>query len=106
MPFIEVDSLPGVERVPGFIGRFVHSENMTTAFYSIKAGSPFPEHSHPHEQISNVVEGRFELTVDGETRVLEPGTVAVIPANAVHSGRAISDCRIIDVFSPPREDYR
>ena len=65
-----------------------------------------PEHNHPHEQVANVLDGRFELTIDGETRVLESGMVAIIPPNAVHSGRAISDCRILDVFYPIREDYR
>ena len=53
-----------------------------------------------------MVEGEFEMTIDGETRVLGPGAVAVIPPNAVHSGKAIKKCRVIDVFYPIREDYR
>jgi hypothetical protein len=31
----------------------------------VKAGAPFPEHSHPHEQISNSLEGEFEFTING-----------------------------------------
>jgi quercetin dioxygenase-like cupin family protein len=53
-----------------------------------------------------VSEGEFELTVDGETEVLRPGVVAVIPSDAEHSGRALTDCRVIDIFHPVREDYR
>jgi quercetin dioxygenase-like cupin family protein len=48
----------------------------------------------------------FELTIDDETQVLGPGTVTQIPGNAVHSGKALTDCRILDVFAPVREDYR
>ena len=106
MPFI---SLTNVELqkdlVPGFDVRFVHTENMTFAFWNIKAGSLLPEHSHPHEQVANVLEGEFELTIDGESQCVTPGTVAVIPGSAVHSGRAITDCKVVDVFCPVREDY-
>lgn len=106
MPFVSTDNLDRSEELPGFLGAFLHSDNMTVASWSVEAGSTFPEHAHPHEQISIVVEGEFELTLDGETDVLEPGRIAVIPADAPHSGRAVTDCEIIDVFSPVREDYR
>ena len=106
MPFLKLGEISEKEIIPDFKVRFVHSENMTCAYYTAKAGAPFPEHTHPHEQISNVLEGKFELTVAGETRILEPGVVAVIPSNAVHSGRALTDCYILDIFYPVREDYR
>jgi quercetin dioxygenase-like cupin family protein len=79
---------------------------MTIAHWRIEAGSTLGEHSHPHEQVTNVLEGQFEFTIDGETRLLGPGSVAVVPSNKVHSGRAVTDCLILDVFSPVREDYR
>jgi quercetin dioxygenase-like cupin family protein len=104
--FLNLEKLAEHEPIPGYRGRFVHSEQMTIAFWEIEAGAPLPSHSHVHEQVANVISGEFELTVDGETKVLKPGSVAVIPANAEHSGRAITDCRLIDVFCPIREDYR
>ncbi len=106
MPFLNLDGLEESEPIPGYRAHFVHSKNMTLAYWTIEAGAPLPEHSHLHEQVANVIEGEFELTVDGETRRLGPGTVAVIPSNATHSGKAITNCRIIDVFYPVREDYR
>ena len=56
--------------------------------------------------MAHVIEGRFELTVGGETRVLDPGTVALIPGGVEHGGKAVTDCRLLDVFHPLREDYK
>jgi quercetin dioxygenase-like cupin family protein len=53
-----------------------------------------------------VQEGEFELTVAGQPIVLRPGEVLVIPSGVRHAGRAITDCRLLDVFNPVREDYR
>jgi quercetin dioxygenase-like cupin family protein len=53
-----------------------------------------------------MLEGEFEMVIEGETRTLKANTVTVIPSNAKHSGRALTDCKIIDVFYPVREDYR
>ena len=106
MPFVDLSTLEEKEVVSGFHGKFVHSENMTTTFWRIEAGAALPEHAHPNEQVSVVVAGKFEMTLDGETLQLEKGKVAVIPANVKHSGRALTDCEIMDVFYPVREDYR
>lgn len=95
-----------VEIFPGFTGRFIHTATMTLVFWDIKAGSIVPEHSHVQEQIANVLEGEFELTVDGNSQVLVPGIAAVIPSHVKHSGMAITDCKLFDVFSPVREDYK
>jgi len=94
------------EKIPGFRGKFIHSENMSIVYWEIKAGSTLPEHSHPNEQVANVTKGKFEMTSGGKTEILEPGSVSIVPANAKHSGKALTDCRIIDVFYPIREDYR
>lgn len=106
MYFIELEDIAEKEIFKNGFARFVHSEQMTTAYWHIKAGAVLPEHSHPHEQISNVISGQFEMTINGETQILEQGRMAVIPSNAVHSGKALSDCFIIDTFCPIREDYR
>ena len=106
MGFVNLEDIAGKEIVPGFTARFVHSEYMTFSYWEVKAGAVLPEHSHPHEQVANLLKGKFEMTVAGETRILEPRMVAVIPPEAKHSGRALADCYILDVFYPVREDYR
>jgi quercetin dioxygenase-like cupin family protein len=104
--FLKLENLSANEAIPGYHGKFVHTENMTIAYWEIETGAPLPAHSHFHEQVANVIAGEFELTINGETQILRPGSVAVIPAHAEHSGRAITDCQLIDIFSPVREDYQ
>ncbi|MCS3643707.1 cupin domain-containing protein [Salinibacter ruber] len=106
MPVHSFDALDRSEKMPGYLGAFLHGENMTVTSWEVETGASFPEHSHPHEQISIVVAGEFELTIDGTTEPLTPGRVAVIPPDTPHSGRAVTACEILDVFSPVREDYQ
>ena len=106
MPFIDLQQLPTREVVPGYTGRSIHTGTMTFMYWTVAEGAAIPMHSHVHEQVAHVLQGRFELTVDGETRVLEPGTVAVIPPHAVHGGKALTACELLDVFQPEREDYK
>ncbi len=106
MPFIDLLSENIKTLFPGFEGRFVHAENLTIAYWDIKKGSVLPPHSHIHEQITHILSGKLELKIGQEIKVIEPGIVAVIPSNVVHSGIAITDCVALDVFTPVREDYK
>jgi quercetin dioxygenase-like cupin family protein len=65
-----------------------------------------PEHSHIHEQIINIIEGTFELTVGSETKTVSAGHVAVVPSNIKHSLVAVTGGKILDVFYPVREDLK
>lgn len=101
----QLDKMEAKELISGFQGKFIHTEHMTQAYWEVKSGSVLPEHHHVHEQISNVLEGEFEFTVEGETKVCKAGDVMVFYSNVPHSGRAITDCKILDVFSPARLEY-
>jgi quercetin dioxygenase-like cupin family protein len=95
-----------VEIVRGYKARFIHSARITVAFWEVQAGAVMPDHAHMHEQITQILEGKFELTVDGTPKIYEPGMVGFIPPHAIHRGRALTDCKILDIFSPVREDYK
>ena len=103
---LKLSELERKELFPGARARFVHCDNMTLAHWEFEAGVLLPEHSHPHEQIANVLDGIFELTIEGEPYRLEAGMVAIIPPDARHSGKSITDSRLFDVFYPVREDFR
>ena len=106
MAFIELKDLQVKAIMDGFNGKFVHGKTMTTSFMEIKEGSILPRHSHLHEQISIISSGKFEITIGEETKIMEAGTIGLIPSNVEHEGRAITDCIILDVFCPVRDDYK
>ena len=94
------------EIFPGLKGKFVHGENISWAFWEVKKGAKVDLHKHHHEQIMHVVEGKFEFTLNNKTKVYGNGDVVVIPSNIEHSGLALTDCKLMDVFSPAREEYK
>ena len=103
---LNIKNLKRREIIPGFNGRFVNGENITWAFWDIKKNSSIPEHFHIHEQIMHVLSGDFEFTINGLTSVFSKGDTIVIPSNSPHRGKALTDCKIMDVFSPKREEYK
>ena len=106
MPFITVSAITVREIFPGLRARLIHTDRQTHSWVEVDAGASFPEHQHPHEQIVSVIEGELELVVDGTTHRLTAGSVFVIPSEVRHSGRGVTACRVLDVFSPARDDYR
>ena len=107
MPFATLASLPAKAILGGTIsGRYAHLDQMTIGEVELAPGILLPMHSHPHEQITYVISGRFEFTVGEQTTILGPGMVALIPGGARHGGKTLTACRVIDLFSPVREEYR
>lgn len=106
MAFYDLSTLTSSEIVPGYTLRTIHTGKLSFAYWKVTKDAVMPEHSHLHEQVAHVISGKFELTIEGDIRILEPGIVALIPSNAKHGGRALTECELIDVFYPEREEYK
>ena len=105
--FLRLTQVPARQILDGTIrGHYAHGAAMTIGEVLLDANTVVPMHEHPHEQMTYVIDGRFEFTVGTETTILEPGMVAIIPGGARHGGKTLTACTVIDVFSPVREDYR
>lgn len=103
---IEINKLPQNEVKDGFMARFVHTENLTLGYWDVEEGAILPMHSHYNEQLTQVLEGKFEMTIGEQTQIYEMGQLVVIPPHVVHGGKAITKCKIFDIFCPVREDYK
>ena len=105
MPFVDTSNLKVVERLPGWRGRYFHSSNMTFAHYEFDKGSTIHEHFHPQEEVYEVIEGELELTIDGAKQIVRPGVVAIVPGEARHSVKALTDGKAIIVDYPLRREF-
>ena len=90
----------------GITGYYAHGEKSSFGYLELKKGSKVPLHSHINEQITYIIEGQLDMIIDGVVFSLTDGMYHVIHANVPHSAIAITDCKVIDAFSPVREDYK
>ena len=65
-----------------------------------------PVHRHPNEQSSYVISGRYQLKVGGQTYELAAGDSYSVQADTDHAIDVLEAGQTIDVFAPPREDFR
>ena len=92
---------------PHGVKRQVLSENpdlMVVSFVFPEGGKGDP-HNHPHVQATYVESGRFTFTVDDTSFDVGPGDSFVIPSNAMHGCLCHEAGRLIDSFSPRRDDF-
>jgi quercetin dioxygenase-like cupin family protein len=74
---------------------------MTLAHYNFVRASSIHEHFHPQEEVE-VIEGELEVTIDGVAKIARAGLVAIVPGNARHSVKALTDGQAIIVDYPLR----
>jgi quercetin dioxygenase-like cupin family protein len=101
----QLKSVTPKQLAPGLTGYYAHGSSITFGLIEIKAGSDLSQHKHPHEQITYVLEGQLDMIIGGNHCTLTAGMYYVIPSNTLHGAIAVTDCKIIDVFNPVREDY-
>lgn len=82
-----------------------HTGKLMAVEVSFETGSVGADHTHPHEQCSYVLSGRFSYSVEGESVELQPGDSIVVPGGLVHGTRCLEAGTLLDIFTPEREDF-
>jgi quercetin dioxygenase-like cupin family protein len=96
-----------VEMQPGVVRRTLSdSERMMLIEVTFGDGAVVPLHSHPHEQVGYLVSGRVLFELGDERRELSAGDSWLVPGDVPHQVTALEPSVAIDVFTPPREEYR
>ncbi len=92
---------------PGMLSRKIRARGgslmMVEVFF--KKGAVGAEHRHVHEQVSYCLSGEFQFTIEGETTTLRAGDSLFVPASALHGTTCLADGRLLDTFTPQREDF-
>ena len=95
------------ELITGVNAKTFWGEQMLAAVVDFDAHAQIPRHSHPHEQLGIVIEGKIEFIVADDKKILGPGEVYVIPGDVEHEARTFDHpVKVLDVFSPVREEYK
>ncbi len=103
--FLNLDRIPEETVAPLITRKIVTGEREMVVFWKMKAGAHAAAHSHPNEQIFWVLSGKMEFRLANERRLCGPGDVGVVPAGVEHEAWFPEDTEVIDIFSPPREDF-
>ncbi len=98
--------VPAEEVYPGIVRRVLQGDCQTMVRYDYAAGSVFPVHAHPQEQITVVISGEIEFTINDEPVTLRAGQAALIPANMPHGARVpgTSSVETFNALSPRRDE--
>ena len=106
MPFVNPGDLPQLELFPGIVSALASGDNLMLSFLEMEQDAEVAEHSHPHEQAGLVLAGKLRFRIGQEEKVVGPGEAFIIPPNVVHWGVVEEGpAKVLDIFSPPREDY-
>ena len=97
---------PWIQICPGIKRRtHAHGRTMYQMIAQLDAGSLMPEHQHSQEQIVYILSGRMRLIVEGTSHELTTGDSFYLASNVPHGVETVEDTRVLDTFSPPRDDY-
>jgi quercetin dioxygenase-like cupin family protein len=91
---------------PGVHIRSCCTDKLMVSVVDLEPHSVVEEHSHPHEQVGMLLQGRVKFVIGDEEKTLQPGDVWCIPGNVRHKVIVLEGpARAIDVFTPLREEY-
>jgi len=105
LQYIPWHTIPLEDLNPLLQRQFVVGQNIMLARVLLKKGCIVPEHSHPNEQLTYIVEGALKFWIDGKQITVRAGEVLCIPSNMPHKAEALEDTVDLDIFDPPRADW-
>jgi len=104
---VNKSSLNSIEALPGIYRKtLIYNENMMLCHFILDKNSNVPLHSHKEHQIGYVIKGKLLFFTENEEFLAQKGDSYVFESNEKHGAKILESSEVIDVFSPPREDYK
>ena len=104
--FVKNSDIPLTELGGGVSRKILaYEEKLMSVEVRFEKGAVGAMHTHPHVQISYVLEGKFEATINGETRIIEKGDTYVTEPDAPHGVVCLEAGALLDIFTPMRADF-
>jgi len=106
MSFYKESDLEGKQMAEGLTLRAVAGDHTMLTFVEFQPHAVLPVHRHPHEQITHLVAGELEFTLEGKTKLLKEGEGVIVRSQAEHGAKALGKpVKVLDAWYPRREDY-
>ncbi len=104
---IDWNAVPWEKVREGIERKAFSSNGATVALNRLQPGHKPGPHSHMHEQIVYIMQGRMNLHVGDQVIEMGPGSLCVVPPNVTHYGMVQGDETVLnlDVFTPKRPEY-
>jgi quercetin dioxygenase-like cupin family protein len=99
------ENIPAQQLDEHIVRRMIVGQKEMLVRWEFKKGALAARHSHPHEQVVMMVHGKLRLAVGDDETIMGPQDIVVIPPQVPHEAEALEDTVVIDIFSPPREDF-
>jgi len=91
----------------GIRARIFPGTHLMLSVVTLEPWSESLVHSHLNEQWGVCLEGKWIRIQGGREYRVKAGDFWETPPQVPHGGRTLgAPCRILDIFVPPREDYR
>ena len=101
-----MNKIKEIELIEGIFRKtLVYDDKLMLVRFRLLKNANLPIHSHPHEQMGYILSGKLEFNVNDKTKILESGDSYIIKSNIKHGVNVLEDSIVLDIFTPPREDY-
>lgn len=97
---LPVAMLEGVRRKT-----LVHGDKTILCRFELDKGANLPLHSHPYEQTGYLISGKMIFSIDGKKHEMKPGDSWCIKENIEHAVTVLEKVKLVELFSPVREDF-
>jgi len=105
--FFDSESQERKEIAPGVTIRTMWGDKVMMSVVEVAPHAVVPLHSHPHEQAGIMLQGEADMSIGGEIKRIRPGDAYIIPGGVEHGFDALEGWALaLDIFSPPREEYK
>lgn len=82
-----------------------YGEDLMQVYLEFEEGAVGAMHTHPHTQLTHILEGEFEFTIGGEVKRVHAGDTLLKLPNVPHGCVCTQKGKMLDTFTPMRKDF-
>ena len=103
---VDWSTIPIEQIAEGVARQLVSGDRVMVCRLTLAARTVTAIHTHVHEQMTLVERGQVDFFVEGQRRTAKAGDVLLFPSGILHGATMLEEeVVLIDIFSPPREEF-